>query len=430
MSSNEVVIDVNNISKCFEIYNKPSDRLKQFVSSGMGLDRKYYKEYWALNNISFQVQRGETVGILGGNGAGKSTLLQIICNTLTPTSGNISVQGRIAALLELGSGFNPEFTGIENIYMSCALLGLSKSEIDDKLDKILSFADIGDFVNQPVKTYSSGMFVRLAFAVNVQSSPEIMIVDEALAVGDMNFQAKCMTALKRIKDDGASILFVSHDTSSVKSLCERAVLLEKGELLETGTAGNVTEYYIKRMRLLANQLEEQPSLEKTTTSFSGLQSTQEKISRFKGYGEGGVEIVKVGMFCENGVEKQHFDFNEKIKIRIRLKSAIDETVAVAYYIHDEKKNIILGAGPKQANQEFTYIEDGKEYEFIFETRLPIKDGNYSLQVQVNKPLMLGKAARYLQVIDDAIVFKMEENLSFKVWSQVYIENRLSVKHVK
>lgn len=432
MSSNEVVIDVNNISKCFEIYNKPSDRLKQFVSSGMGLDKKYYKEYWALNNVSFQVQRGETVGILGGNGAGKSTLLQIICNTLTPTSGNITVQGRIAALLELGSGFNPEFTGIENIYMSCALLGLSKNEVDDKLDKILSFADIGDFVNQPVKTYSSGMFVRLAFAVNVQSSPEIMIVDEALAVGDMNFQAKCMTALKRIKDDGASILFVSHDTSSVKSLCERAVFLEKGQLVEKGKAEDIAEKYIKRMRLLANEIDlcDEIGAIETRTCVGKSIVDDEVTSAFKAkvvgfrYGSGTAEVTNARILLD-GLETNVIPSGAEVQIELIVDIKSDCKISVNFNVLDDKKIEITGG-----NFSVNAVEDidglaGQKYKVTYCAKLPLMSGNYGIRTQIISRRETN-VPEFVDVIPDAIIFKVEQQSKNKIWWKVAVEQSLMI----
>ena len=243
--SSDIAIHVEGLNKCYHIYDKPHDRLKQMLMRGR---RQYFKEFWALRDVSFEIKKGETVGIIGRNGSGKSTLLQMICGTLNPTSGTVLTNGRIAALLELGAGFNPEFTGRENVYMNGAILGLSEDQVDARFEEIASFADIGDFIEQPVKTYSSGMFVRLAFASNIMSKPEIMIVDEALSVGDMNFQAKCMTALTRIQDNGATILFVSHDVGSVKSLCSRGVYLERGKVVTVGPAADVAERYIRTMQ--------------------------------------------------------------------------------------------------------------------------------------------------------------------------------------
>lgn len=249
MSSDEIAISVQDVSKCFYTYEKPSDRLKQsFVPRLQRLvgDKvsTYGKEFWALNNVSFSVKKGETVGIVGRNGSGKSTLLQIICGTLMPTSGQIETQGRIAALLELGSGFNPEFSGRENVYLNGAVLGLSKDEIDDRFDAIAGFADIGEFIDQPVKLYSSGMAVRLAFAVQAQVDPDILIVDEALSVGDARFQAKCFERLRQLKENGTSILLVTHASEQVVTHCNRAILLERSRVEMIGSSRPVVNRYL------------------------------------------------------------------------------------------------------------------------------------------------------------------------------------------
>jgi lipopolysaccharide transport system ATP-binding protein len=236
MSSNETSIRVENLSKCYNIYSQPQDRLKQFLYPRLqrliyAPIKAYFLEFWALHNVSFEVKKGETVGVIGRNGSGKSTLLQLICGTLTPTSGTVTTQGRIAALLELGSGFNPEFSGRENVYLNGAILGLSNEEIDSRFDDIAGFADIGEFIEQPVKIYSSGMVMRLAFAVQAMVDPDILIVDEALAVGDEKFQRKCFARLEELKSKGTSILFVSHSGPQIVELCERALLLEHGTRL-------------------------------------------------------------------------------------------------------------------------------------------------------------------------------------------------------
>lgn len=248
-TSSDIAICVQNLSKCYHIYDKPHDRLKQSLYPRMQRlvgqsPKQYHREFWALKDISFEVRKGETVGIIGRNGSGKSTLLQIICGMLAPTSGNIETKGRIAALLELGSGFNPEFTGHENVYMNAAVLGLSKEEVDDKFDDIASFADIGQFIDQPVKTYSSGMSVRLAFAVQAQIDPNILIVDEALSVGDAKFQAKCFTRLRQLKENGTSILLVTHSSEQIVTHCSLAILLNNGMQLETGEPRRVVNRYM------------------------------------------------------------------------------------------------------------------------------------------------------------------------------------------
>lgn len=234
--SSEIAIRVQNLSKCYQIYNAPRDRLKQFVAPRLQrmagqTPKQYFREFWALKDISFEVKKGETVGIIGRNGSGKSTLLQMICGTLSPTGGSVETNGRIAALLELGSGFNPEFTGRENVYMNSAVLGLSKEEVDERFDDIAAFADIGQFIEQPVKTYSSGMVVRLAFAVQAMIDPDIFVVDEALAVGDEKFQRKCFARLEEQKSRGSAILFVSHSPASIIELCDKTLFLDQGARL-------------------------------------------------------------------------------------------------------------------------------------------------------------------------------------------------------
>jgi len=236
----EIAISLKNVSKCYKRYNHPVDRLKETFLPG----KSHVQMFWALRDINLDVAKGETLGIIGQNGSGKSTLLQIIAGTLTPTTGEVSVNGRVSALLELGSGFNPEFTGRQNVFFNGQILGLSREEIKAKFDQIAAFADIGDFLDQPVKTYSSGMVVRLAFAVVANTEPKILIVDEALAVGDAKFQVRCMKRIRQLKEQGVTILFVSHDSSSVKMLCQRAALMSHGRILTTGNPKEVVNHYI------------------------------------------------------------------------------------------------------------------------------------------------------------------------------------------
>lgn len=236
----DIAISLKNVSKHYKRYARPVDRLKEILLPG----KSRAQEFCALQNINLEIFRGETVGIIGQNGSGKSTLLQIVAGTLTPTAGEVYVNGRISALLELGSGFNPEFTGRQNVFFNGQILGLSREAIEAKFDEIAAFAEIGDFIDQPVKTYSSGMVVRLAFAVIANSEPSILIVDEALAVGDAKFQARCMKRIREMKQQGVTILFVSHDSSSVKMLCKSAVLMNKGKILEIGEPKEVVNHYI------------------------------------------------------------------------------------------------------------------------------------------------------------------------------------------
>lgn len=244
--SHDVAISVNDVSKVYNVYANPSDRLKQIIWLG---NRKFYKEFGALSNISFSVGRGETIGVIGRNGSGKSTLLQLICQTLTPSSGDVKIRGRLAALLELGAGFNPEFTGRENVYLNATILGMSRAEIDARFDSIKDFADLGDFIEQPVKTYSSGMYVRLAFATAINTDPDILVVDEALSVGDEAFQRKCFARIEQIQQRGGTILFVSHAASSILQLCTRAILLDSGEKILEGSPKFVVNQYQRLMNL-------------------------------------------------------------------------------------------------------------------------------------------------------------------------------------
>jgi len=248
----DCAVRVEALGKCFHMYRRPLDRLLQgFV----GADRPLYREFWALRDIDFSVARGETLGIVGRNGSGKSTLLQIICGTLRPTVGSVTVQGRIAALLELGAGFNPEFSGRDNVMLNGSVLGLARSEIEARFDDIAAFADIGDFMEQPVKSYSSGMYIRLAFAVATSVEPDVLIVDEALSVGDEAFQRKCFARIQRIRDAGGTVLFVSHSAGTVTQMCTRALLLDRGEALLLGSARQVVSRYHKLLYAPADRVE-------------------------------------------------------------------------------------------------------------------------------------------------------------------------------
>lgn len=239
--SAEIVIAAANLGKCYQIYDKPSDRLMQMLARTR---KRYYREFWALKDVSLEVRKGETIGIIGSNGSGKSTLLQLICGTARPTCGTVRTQGRIAALLELGSGFNPDFTGRENAYINGAILGLRQDEINARFDDIAAFANIGEFIDQPIKTYSSGMVVRLAFAIAVCIEPEVLVVDEALAVGDASFQFKCLNRLAALTEQGAALMFVSHDMSMVRRLCHRVLYLRKGEARASGQPDEMAELYL------------------------------------------------------------------------------------------------------------------------------------------------------------------------------------------
>ncbi|OFY47401.1 MAG: hypothetical protein A2W85_01695 [Bacteroidetes bacterium GWF2_41_31] len=242
--NSDLAIKVSSLSKVYPLYNTPRDRLKEALHPKR---KKYHHDFYALKDLSFEIRKGDTVGIIGQNGSGKSTLLKILSNVLSPSEGSYVVNGNVSSLLELGTGFNPELTGIENVYFNGTLLGFTREEMDTKIEDILNFADIGEFVKQPVKTYSSGMFVRLAFAVAVQVDPDILIIDEALSVGDARFQVKSMNRMLKLVEGGKTVIFVSHDTGAVKSLCKRAILLEKGKIIKDADASSVVDHYSNMM---------------------------------------------------------------------------------------------------------------------------------------------------------------------------------------
>ncbi|HCS26532.1 MAG TPA: sugar ABC transporter ATP-binding protein [Spongiibacteraceae bacterium] len=327
MSSSEVVINVDSVSKIYHVYQKPVDRLKQFVVPGiMRLLRRnpasYFKEFCALKEISFTVKKGEIVGVIGRNGAGKSTLLQILARTVTPTSGQVEVVGRVAALLELGAGFNVEFTGRENVVMNGVILGLSSEEVLGKFDEIAEFADIGDFIDQPVKTYSSGMYVRLAFAVSVCLKPDILIVDEALAVGDARFQAKCFRRFDELVEQGTTILLVTHSTEQIVRHCDRAILVEQGAIFAEGVPKDIANLYMDL--LFGAEGGQNPPQEIAVECERSLGATPP--SRFElraGYnpteyrwGDSKVEIVDFVLSDQNEIDKNVFRSGTKLSLHV------------------------------------------------------------------------------------------------------------------
>ena len=354
----DYAISVEHVEKMYKLYDKPTDRLKE----SLGLTRKKkYKEHYALHDVNFQVNKGETVGIIGTNGSGKSTILKIITGVLNPTAGEVKVNGRISALLELGAGFNMEYTGIENVYLNGTMIGFTREEIDAKLNDILEFADIGDFVYQPVKTYSSGMFVRLAFAVAINIDPEILIVDEALSVGDVFFQAKCYHKFEEFKKLGKTILFVSHDLGSIGKYCDRVVLLNQGVKLNEGKPKEMIDIYKK---LLVNQYVDDDEAEKEQENESDNENTLEESGIWKDmttsnpdiveYGNGLANIIDYGIKdaagnMSNDIEKGS-DFTIMFKVKFNEKVS-DPIFAIT--IKDLKGTEITGT-----NTMFEKIDTG------------------------------------------------------------------------
>jgi lipopolysaccharide transport system ATP-binding protein len=436
----EIVISLNNVSKCFKRYARPVDRLKEILLPS----RSYAQEFWALRDISFEIMKGETMGIIGRNGAGKSTLLQLICGTLTPTSGEVQVCGRVAALLELGAGFNPEFTGRDNVYMNGAIMGLSKLEVDDRFDNIAAFADIKDFIDQPVKTYSSGMYVRLAFASAIHVNPDILIVDEALAVGDMFFQSKCMARMRRMMESGVTVLFVSHDTSSVKSLCQRGVFLENGELKKIGKASEVVAKYISIVHGEMNQelklqvednkdkSERREKTKKDNQEVSNsviskiFVSTDQEMEFAEGYhryGEGGVKVLDIKLLNSHDLPTTELESREEFTIQASILFNKDlPTFCFGYLIRDIKGIDIVGTVTSIEKVHMPAVELGDIYVVEMKSKNILNAGVYCLTFAVELPVVMNQQHIYLDWINDALVFKVSlaEDPLDRFTSKVYV----------
>lgn len=402
-NTTENAIVVQNVTKIYQLYEKPIDRLKESLSVSR---KSYHRDFFALNQISFHVKKGETVGIIGTNGSGKSTILKIITGVLTPTTGEVKVEGVISALLELGAGFNMDYTGIENIYMNGTMMGFSKKEMDAKLQDILDFADIGDFVYQPVKTYSSGMFVRLAFALAINVEPEILIVDEALSVGDVFFQSKCYRRMEEIRKNGTTILMVTHDMGSIIKYCDRVVLLNKGNFVAEGKPGQMVDLYKK---ILANQMDDLEAELEEMNDFSGgmlPEGAQKDGNGNSGakdthgthagglmkdkltinpsrteYGDGRAEIYDLGLLDERGnltnllLKGENFTIKEKIRFHADIQSPI-----FTYTIKDKKGADLSGTNTMYEGADIKPVKAGDEYEVSFTQKMTLQGGEYLLSM--------------------------------------------------
>ena len=379
-----IAIKVEDVSKIYKLYTKPSDRLKE----SLGLTRKKcYTEHFALDRVNIEVMRGETVGIIGTNGSGKSTILKIITGVLNPSSGDVTINGRISALLELGAGFNMEYTGIENIYLNGTMIGFSNEEIDEKLQDILDFADIGDFVHQPVKTYSSGMFVRLAFAVAINIDPEILIVDEALSVGDVFFQAKCYRKFEEFKEQGKTILFVSHDLSSISKYCDRVVLLNKGKKLAEGAPKEIVDLYKK---ILTNADEvENPQPEKNEVESEDMAADDSIVwkSHFPvnpsilEYGKKEAEIIDFALIDDKGNYTNNLEKGKEfqLKMKILFHETINDPI-FAFTIKDLKGTEITGTNTMFEHAWVGPQTKGNIREVCFRQRMTLQGGEYLLSL--------------------------------------------------
>ncbi|RHR47700.1 ABC transporter ATP-binding protein [Clostridium sp. AF18-27] len=422
----EYAISVKDVTKVYKLYEKPIDRLKESVSP---THKNYHRDFYALNGLSFNVKKGETVGIIGTNGSGKSTILKIITGVLTPSTGQVQVNGKISALLELGAGFNMDYTGIENIYMNGTMMGYTKKEMEAKLDDILDFAEIGDFVYQPVKTYSSGMFVRLAFALAINVEPEILIVDEALSVGDVFFQSKCYRRMEEIRQSGTTILMVTHDMGSIIKYCDKVVLLHKGEFISQGTPGHMVDLYKKILAGQMDSLRAQLEQERREEELRGAEGRDEAGSRssqpgtggaavtpggdpdaqmsdFSGgmdlsgggkpllmkdqltinydrteYGDGRAEIYDLGLLDERGnitnllLKGEMFTIRERIRFNAEIQAPI-----FTFTIKDKMGTELTGTNTMFEGADIKPVKPGDAYTVEFTQKMTLQGGEYLLSM--------------------------------------------------
>ena len=390
-NAEKYAVEVKNVTKIYRLYDKPIDRLKESLSVS---HKEYHKDFYALSDLSFTVEKGQTVGIIGTNGSGKSTILKIITGVLTPTTGEVTVRGKISALLELGAGFNQDYTGIENIYMNGTMMGYSRKEMDEKLQDILDFADIGDFIHQPVKTYSSGMFVRLAFAVAINIDPEILIVDEALSVGDVFFQAKCYKKFEDFKKMGKTILFVSHDLGSISKYCDRVVLLNRGKKLAEGTPKEMVSMY-KRIMVNQDKAEEIAAHQMDMSSLEEDDEKEIKEAACEGqwkkhynlnpdvdeYGNGAAEIEDFAIIDENGnytnaiVKGTRF----RLKSKVKFKQDIHDPI-FTYTFKNIQGVAITGTNTMYEKKDVPLAKEGETYVATFEQDMFLQGGEYLLSM--------------------------------------------------
>lgn len=436
-----IAIKIVNITKCYQIYDAPRDRLKQFILprlrrlAGKG-PRQYFREFSSLKDVSFEVLKGETVGIIGRNGAGKSTLLQMICGTLTPTSGMVEINGRVAALLELGSGFNAEFTGRENVYMNAGVLGLSKDEIDRRFDDIVAFADIGEFLDQPVKTYSSGMYVRLAFSVVVHVDADILIVDEALSVGDAFFQAKCMSRMKQIVDGGTTILLVSHDIDTVKALCKRTLWLDRGIGRAFGETADVARAYAQDWVRQANaqhlQITEKQPENIAAALIEPSVNNLNMMSEFRfsaRSGTGHARYITFFGFCgHDPIEILPIEFGSLLRLvcPIEIKERCERLI-VSLHIKDRKNQHLLGINTGAMTGLYDRVwQSGEQFQVEFRLPVRLQAGRYAITALISS---LADIEQYSDVkftdwVEDVAVFEVAARSPFPLTDLIEIDHEV------
>ncbi len=431
--ADEVVISLNNVSKCFKRYAKPIDRLKEVLFPTFN----YSDDFWALRDINLEIPKGQTVGVIGRNGSGKSTLLQIIAKTLTATTGEVNVQGRVSALLELGSGFNPEFTGRQNVFFNGSLLGLNQKEVEDKFDEIAGFADIGDFIDQPVKTYSSGMFVRLAFAVAVNVNPDILIVDEALAVGDIYFQQKCFHRLMKLRDNGTTFLLVSHDTSAVHRLCSLGVLIDSGRIdLIAKTRKVIDLYEINLIQDLNqnfnNELSDKSkhssyeikqdndlsvNQDGVTTDSSSIYNPLTVNTELTALESASAKVLFTKILDTNNQEIPLIISEQLIKLHIGVLffQSFDDPL-IGFQLRDRTGLIIFQTNTFMMGQAIGEVTPNTLVEVYFNFSVPLSDGEYTITLGVaNKGVGQWSFEEAILRIYNVCILKVTQNHDSSIW---------------
>ena len=389
--NNDIAISVKNLTKIYHLYDNPQDRLKEALNP---FKKSYHHDFYAMNDVSFEIKKGETVGIIGKNGAGKSTLLKMITGVLTPTSGSVEVNGKIASLLELGAGFNPEMSGLENIYLNGTLMGFTKEEMDTKVDAILEFADIGEFIYQPVKMYSSGMFARLAFSVSINVDPDILIVDEVLSVGDSRFQSKSIKRMEEIKNSGTTILFVSHAIGQIKRFCDNAIWIDKGLLKLIGEKTFVADKYEDNL-----YIKEEVLVEKKKEVSQDYQKRDFKILDYQ----------------LNSYEINTFDTLE-LEVKYEVNVPIIEDLLIGVAIFDNNKNYLFG--PNTHLDKFDINNKQGQHTIKYElSNIKLLAGTYFMHIG----FFTDKGIVNLEFISDAVSFSIENK--YFTEGSIYLEHK-------
>lgn len=429
----DLAVDARHVTKIYRLYHSPKDRLRELVSlSG----KKYHHEFYALKDVSFTVEKGETFGIMGQNGSGKSTLLKLICGVTRPSSGSVTVNGRVSSLLELGAGFHPEFTGRGNVHMNGALMGLRREEIDERFPEIEAFADIGEFIDQPVKTYSSGMYVRLAFAAAIHAEPDILVVDEALSVGDMFFQAKCVATMNKLIDNGTTLIFVSHDMGAVKKLCQKCVLLDEGRVVEYGTAGRVVEKYF------GMKVRKEQAVLSSTTSVSGADREKELLSQieepefqkrasFQRIQNGKARFLNIRLLDDTGRSVATLGYEQQVTLRMAIEVNEDLPALISgYHIRDKSGSDVVYADGVIENKTISPTKKGDEYIVDWSFRVALKHGTYSLACVLSSPLEANSGhVELCDFVPVALQFTVMPRDEWCLHGSVHWENHVEIRNI-